>query len=113
MSDTNKATLEKANSAIRAGDHEGFLIHCHEELVWTTVGQGSLKGKAAVREWMSKNYIQPPEFTVERLISEADWLAALGTIAVDTDAGKSTHSYCDVWRFRDGKMAELRAFVVS
>ena len=44
MSDQNKATLEQANAAIRAGDHEGFLSHCQEDLVWTTVGQDSLRG---------------------------------------------------------------------
>jgi ketosteroid isomerase-like protein len=28
--------------------------------------------------------------------------------------GKVMHStYCDVWRIRDGKLAELRAFVVE
>ena len=112
MSDQNKATLELANAAIRAGDHEGFLSHCQEDLVWTTVGQDSLRGKSAVREWMLRNYIDPPRFTVAELIAEGDVVAALGTIHVEIDGVSAPHSYCDVWRFRQGKMAELRAFVV-
>ena len=112
MSEQNKATLEQANSAIREGDHEGFLSHCQEDLVWTTVGQDTLKGKAAVREWMRQNYVDPPRFTVAELIAEGDLVAALGTIQVEIDGVGVTHSYCDVWRFRHGKMAELRAFVV-
>lgn len=112
MSDQNRATLEQANAAIRAGDHEGFLSQCQEDLVWTTVGQDSLRGKSAVREWMRQNYIDPPQFTVAELIAEEDLVAALGTIQVEIDGVSTTHSYCDVWRFRQGKMAELRAFVV-
>lgn len=112
MSDQNKATLEQANAAIKKGDHEGFLSHCQEDLVWTAVGQDSLKGKSEVRDWMRQNYIDPPQFTVAELIAEGDLVAALGTIQVEIDGVSRTHSYCDVWRFRHGKMAELRAFVV-
>jgi uncharacterized protein len=112
MSDQNKATLERANAAIRAGDHEGFLSHCQEDLVWTTVGQDSLRGKSAVREWMRRNYIDTPQFTVAELIAEGDLVAALGTIQTEVDGVSTTQSYCDVWRFHQGKMAELRAFVV-
>ncbi|WP_244667365.1 hypothetical protein [Xanthomonas sp. D-109] len=38
---------------------------------------------------------------------------AIGQIALAAgDAGTSLFSYCDVWRFRDGRMAELEAYVV-
>jgi ketosteroid isomerase-like protein len=30
----------------------------------------------------------------------------------DEDGKMVDYSYCDVWRFRDGKMAELKAFVI-
>ena len=30
----------------------------------------------------------------------------------DQEGNARSHAYCDVWRFRDGKMAELRAIVV-
>jgi ketosteroid isomerase-like protein len=112
MSEQHKATLQRANAAITAGDHEGFLACCHDDVVWTTVGEGSLRGKAAVRQWMQENYLEPPQFTVTRLIAEDDHVVALGTIEVVTDGVATTHAYCDVWRFRDGRMAELRAFVI-
>ncbi|RYD21560.1 MAG: nuclear transport factor 2 family protein [Verrucomicrobiaceae bacterium] len=114
MSQQNKDTLEKANAAISAGDHEGFLSHCTEDTKWTFIGDRILKGKEAVRQYMAETYLEPPEFHVDHLIAEGDFVAALGEITLKDKDGNETHSaYCDVWRFRDGKMCELRAFVVG
>ncbi|GAB3837700.1 nuclear transport factor 2 family protein [Hymenobacter jeollabukensis] len=114
MPDTNKTILTRANAAISAGDYEGFLAHCTEDTEWVFVGEQTLRGKPAVRAWMATAYQQPPQFRVEQLIAEADFVTAVGTITLPDDSGAAVeHAYCDVWRFRDGKMAELRAFVLK
>ena len=114
MAETNKAILEKANAAITQGDFEGFLRFCTDDTVWIFVGDRTLVGKAAVREYMHATYREPPTFHVEHMIAEGDSLAALGEITLKDAKGQATrYAYCDVWRFRDGKMAELRAFVVQ
>ncbi|SKA98521.1 SnoaL-like domain-containing protein [Prosthecobacter debontii] len=47
------------------------------------------------------------------MIAEGEFVTALGDITTKDKDGKRVHqSYCDVWRFRDGQMAELRAFVI-
>jgi ketosteroid isomerase-like protein len=59
-------------------------------------------------------YLEPPKFDVENLIAEGDFVSAIGKIRMKDEGGKVTdYSYCDVWRFRDGKMAELKAFVIK
>lgn len=114
MSERNKAALVAANAAISKGDNEGFLSFCTDDVVWTTVGESTLKGKEAVRQWMSTAYVEPPDFSVDRLIADGDVVAALGDITIRDDAGTpKRHAYCDVWRFRDGRMAELKAYVVE
>ncbi|MGO1003661.1 nuclear transport factor 2 family protein [Lysobacter sp. CA196] len=114
MSKENKSALESANQAIRAGNIEGFLSFCTDDLEWTTVGRETIKGKDAVRRWMRTAYTDPPKFTVTDLIAEGDLVAAIGEIAINDGHGQQAHSsYCDVWRFRNGKMAELRAFVID
>lgn len=114
MSDNNKAILEKANEAVSKGDNEGFLSFCTEDTEWTFVGDQTLKGKDAVRAYMTKEYIEPPKFKVEHLISEGDLLTAVGQISMKDKGGKVVdYSYCDVWRLRDGKLHELKAFVIS
>ena len=109
MSEQNKATLEKANLAITQGEYEEFLAHCTDDTEWTFVGDKTLKGKQAVRQYMAEVYQEPPKFHVATLIAEGDYVTALGEITMDS----VDYSYCDVWRFQDGKMAELKAFVIE
>ena len=114
MPNPNKTILQQANAAITAGDNEGFLAHCTEDTQWTFVGEQTLRGKQAVREWMKTAYQQPPRFRVEHLIAEDDFVTALGTITLPDANGEAVeHAYCDVWRFREGKLAELKAFVLK
>ena len=54
MSELNKQVLQQANAAVRAGDNEGFLSFCTDDIVWSTVGGDTLHGKQAVRAWMEK-----------------------------------------------------------
>ncbi|MES2892025.1 MAG: nuclear transport factor 2 family protein [Bacteroidota bacterium] len=113
MSDNTKSILVKANEAITRGDHEGFLKFCTENTRWEFVGEQVLQGKQAVREWMKIAYQEPPIFVVENLIGDSDFVAAVGTIDVKDENGKKVRSsYCDVWRFEAGKLADLKAFVI-
>ena len=68
-----------------------------------------LKGKEAVRQYMAEAYKEPPKFSVSNMIAEGDYVTAIGEITI----GGVDYSYCDVWRFRDGKMTELKAFVIQ
>ena len=114
MSDKNKAILEEANVAIAQGNYEGFLSFCTDDTEWTFVGDKTLKGKEAVRQWMAMTYIEPPKFRVANLIAEGDFVTALGDITMkDEDAKAADYSYCDIWRFHGGKIVELRAFVIK
>jgi uncharacterized protein len=80
MSIRNKATLREANAAIDHGDTEGFLSHCTDDVEWTTIGDRTLKGKDAVREWMATAYSEPPKYTVTEMIAEGDFVIALGNV---------------------------------
>ncbi|MBC9909711.1 nuclear transport factor 2 family protein [Chitinophaga varians] len=114
MSSNNKAVLEKANAAVAAGDNEGFLHFCTDDTEWTFVGDRTLRGKEAVRQYMAQAYAEPPIFMVEQLIAEGEWVTAIGNISMKDEHGKMIdYAYCDVWRFRDGKMAALKAFVIA
>lgn len=114
MSLHNKATLEAANALIARGDYEGFLSFCTDDTSWTFVGDSLLQGKEAVRQYMATVYTAPPKFVVENMIAEGDFVTAIGKISLaDGNGAPVDYAYCDVWRFRDGKMAELKAFVIA
>lgn len=113
MSELNKNILQQANAAVTRGDNEGFLSFCTDDLIWSTVGGETLRGKEAVRAWMVDGYAEPPTFTLREMVAEGDLVVAIGDIESKDEHGKPVqNAYSDVWRFRDGKMAELRAFVV-
>jgi uncharacterized protein len=113
MSGKNKAILKKGNAAIAEGNYEVFLSLCSDDTEWTFVGDRTLKGKEAVRQWMATTYLEPPKVTVTNLIAEDDFLTALGNVIMkDKDGNETDYSYCDVWRFQDGKFVELKAFVI-
>lgn len=114
MSEKNKAILKEANAASAEGNIEGLLSFCSDDTQWTYVGDRVLKGKEAVRQDLAITNKEPPEFTVTHLIAEGDFVTALGDIILKDEDGKAVHhSYCDIWRFRGGKMVELSAFVIK
>jgi ketosteroid isomerase-like protein len=89
-------------------------MFCTEDTEWTFVGDTTISGKAAVREWMRVAYKEPPRFTVHRMIAEGDFVTAMGEITLPGNGGKPVrHAYCDVWRFQGDLLAELRAFVIA
>ncbi|WP_125721828.1 nuclear transport factor 2 family protein [Flavobacterium ustbae] len=110
----NKETLQKANAEVTAGNNDGFLIYCTEDVTWTFVGDQILIGKEAVRKYMEDTYTTPPTFDVEETIADGDFVTVVGKISLKDNDGKTTHyEYCDVWKFRDGMMADLKAFVIE
>lgn len=114
MTKNYKSILLKANDAVLKGDYEGFLAHCTEDTKWVFVGDKVLEGKEEVRKWMLSEYVEPPKFDLKNLIAENDYVTALGEITLLNENGVSVqYWYCDVWKFRDGKMAELTAFVIA
>lgn len=113
MTENNKSILIKANDAVSSGDYESFLEYCTEDTKWVFVGDQTLQGKREVRKWMLAEYKVPPKFDVKNLIAENDYVTAIGEITLINEQEEMVHYwYCDVWKFRDGKMDELRAFVI-
>lgn len=113
MNLTNKEILQKANTAITESRYEDFLSFCTEDTEWIFIGDQTLKGKEAVRQYMKEAYKEPPNFMVENFIAEGDYVTAIGKISLKNKDGKLIdYSYCDVWKFNDGKMAKLKAFVI-
>lgn len=114
MSDANKNALLLANAAMAAGDTEGFLAFCTDDTEWTFIGEQTLRGKDAVRKYLAGAYGKPPKFDVTDMVAENDLVTAIGNITITSpDITEKSFWYCDTWRFRGARMAQLRAFVVE
>lgn len=113
MSANNKAIIDKANEAFRKNDVEALLALCTEDFTWTMVGSEPMVGKAAVREWMGQGPPEPPQFTIDTVIADGDYVTCVGDMTMPDTAENVPYAYCDVWRLKGGRIAELKAFVIK
>ena len=114
MSAKNKEIVEEVNTSFGEGSVEGFLSHCADDVAWTMVGNKTTKGKNAIGEWMASMDTEPPKFTVDNIIADGDFVTAYGDMIMKEKDGKTVpYAYCDIYRFRDGKIAELNSFVIK
>src|SRR5262245_1220490 len=114
MSRKNKEIVEKVNAAFAEGSTEGFLSFCAEDVEWTMVGDKTVKGKADIRKWLAEMGSEPPKFTVDNVIAEADFVTAHGDMTLKDKDGKAVpYAYCDIYRFRDNKIVALDSFVIK
>ncbi|MFC6192459.1 nuclear transport factor 2 family protein [Dyadobacter subterraneus] len=110
----NATILHKANEFVKKGNYESFLAYCTQNTKWFFVGERILEGKDKVRAYMQEFYFEPPVFTVEMTIEEGDYVTVTGEITLKAANGTYNHyDYCDIWRFENGKIAELKAFVIE
>jgi len=114
MSEKNKEIVAKADAAFAEGNIEGFLSLCSEDVEWTMVGAQFMKGKDAIRQWLTSMKSEPPKFTFVNVIAEKDFATAHGDLTMKDNDGKLVpYSYCDIYRFRNDKIVELRSFVIK
>jgi uncharacterized protein len=110
----HKETVNKVNAAFAANELEEFLSQCTDNVVWTIVGDRTVEGKAAIREWMGPMTKEPPKFSVQQLIGDGDFVTGYGDMTMQEDDGTvGDYSYCDVFRFQGDKVAELKSFVIK
>jgi ketosteroid isomerase-like protein len=113
MSLKNKQAIEQVNAAFARNDVEGFLSYCADDFVFHMVGSDPVKGKDAIRKWMASGPSEPPNFTVDTMVADGDFVTAVGNMTMTENGVVVPYSYCDVWRFRGDTLIELRAFVIK
>ncbi|WP_296150494.1 nuclear transport factor 2 family protein [uncultured Flavobacterium sp.] len=110
----NTEILLKANQLVREGKYEEYLTYLTEDSKWEFVGERTLLGKEAVRQYIKEFYLAPPLFDMERSIEQGDFVTAVGNISLKSEDGTYSHyRYCDIWRFENGKLAEVTAYVIE
>lgn len=109
-----KQILNEANACIASGNYDQFLTYCTTDTHWTFVGEESLTEIDEIRDYMEEAYIKPPRITIDIMIEEGEYLTVVGTISiVNISSVWVDYQYCDVWRFENGKLADLKAFVTN
>ena len=115
MSEKNKNIVKDVNEAFSKNSIEGVLEYCTDNVEWTMHGDRAVKGKTAIRKWMSEmEGMDPPTFTVEEIVAEADTVVCRGDMKMKDKDGKwGDYAYCDIYHITNGKIDELNSYVVK
>lgn len=116
MSENYKEIVKKVDASFAENRMEDFLSLCAEDVEWKMVGDTTKQGKEAIREWMSSmgEGMEPPKVSAKNIIAEGETVAAYGDMTMKNEKGEEgSYEYCDIYRFENGKIAELSSFVIK
>jgi ketosteroid isomerase-like protein len=114
MSAKNKEIIQKVNAAFEANQPETFLDFCAEDITWHMAGDEPRTGKQSIRDFMaSMGDMEPPKINVTAMIAEGESAACYGDMTMKEKGTENTYDYCDIYRFKGDKIAELRSFVTK
>jgi limonene-1,2-epoxide hydrolase len=93
-------------------DLEAVLALCTDDLVAVNVPIGPVRGKQAVREFLTKfgRGMQQRRYAVERIIESGDSAMVEGVEHYVRDGKSVSLPYMSRFKFRDGKIAEWRDY---
>ena len=109
--------VRRADAAVNDHDVDAFLALMTDDVVWesTTPPDGErFEGKAAVRAAGEEFFASSPNarFETEEVVALGDRALARWNYHWIDDAGKAGHVRgVDVYRIRDGKIAEILSYV--
>jgi uncharacterized protein len=114
MSAKNREIVKRVDAAFAENNVEGFLSFCTDEVEWTMIGDRTVKGKEAIRNWMASIGSEPPNVSPVGIIAEGDFVSAYGNMTLkDKDGEAIQYSYCDIYRFRGDKIVDIKSFVIK
>jgi limonene-1,2-epoxide hydrolase len=93
-------------------DLEAVLALCTDDLVAVNVPIGPVRGKQAVREFLTKfgRGMQQKRYAVERIIESGDSAMVEGVEHYVRDGKSVSLPYMSRFKFRDGKITEWRDY---
>jgi uncharacterized protein len=112
----NKNVVRRIYDALRTGDQSVFGASVHADYVWRVTGHSSWSQRFEGQDAVRKRLLEPlfAQFATQyrahaiNLIAEEDYVVAEVRGDVETIGGRRyDNEYCFVFRFRDGKIAEV------
>jgi len=112
----NKETIRRIYEAMEIGDMNVFSASVHSDYTWRLTGQSSWSRRFEGQDAIRRDLIAPlfslfeTRYTARaiNLIAEGDFVVAEVRGDVQTRSGdRYNNEYCFIFRFRDGKIAEI------
>jgi ketosteroid isomerase-like protein len=109
-----KLVVQKYMEAFSRTDHESILSCLTDDVEWEMPGYYFHKGiEAFDKEIENPNADGHPDIKVNRMIEEGNCVVAEGTVTAKLKGGNNIDAvFCDVFRFRNGKICKLTSYVM-
>ena len=113
MSQTDQELRRKIAEEFTKGNIECCLEYLADDIRWSIIGNAPLSGKKAVLEAVAMQDLESyPTITVKAIIAEGEYVVVESTGRATTKTGKPyNQSYCDVYRFKNGKIHEMTTYL--
>jgi len=114
MAANRREIVQWINDGFAENNLEKVLSFCNDDLIWTMVGETTVRGKDAIRQWIASMDPQTPKITIRQVVVEGDSVVACGDMTMQEKKGGPPvpYTFCDVYRFAGDKVVELTAFVI-
>jgi ketosteroid isomerase-like protein len=115
MSLKNKELIQMINEAFARGDTERLSDYLAEDARWNIIGISTITGRKNIMKAMEIQELEKfPEITVNHIVAKGDSVVVESTgKAFQKAGGIYSASYCDVYRFKDGKIKEFTTYVIE
>ncbi len=111
---TQKQVIDLVNDAFIKNDMPLFLSYCTDDVVWNIIGDKTIHGRDAILGAMTGKAEEGPDSVVEFTVTEGNRTAGTGRFSMaNKDGEKKTYRYCDIYTFRDDKIASMDSYVVA
>ena len=110
-----KQTVAHYLDGFNRGDHAQILACLTDDVEWDIPGMFQVHGKAAFdKEIENEAFVGRPTITTTRLVEEGDVVVAEGTARAQKKTGGELNvRFCDVFLFRDGRVAKLTSYLME
>ena len=114
MAANRRELVQRINEGFAENNLEKVLSFCNDDVIWTMVGDTTVRGKDSIREWMASMNPQQPKITIRQIVAEGDSVVTTGDMSMPDKKGGPPvpYTFCDVYRFAGERVAELTAFVI-
>jgi uncharacterized protein len=109
----NNHSKKEICEQIAKGNLDFYRMYLAANVQWTIVGEEQIVGKEAIIERAGMADLQAyPEVTIKRIIAEGDVMVVESTgEATLTNGVPYDQSYCDIYQFKDGMIAEYSTYL--
>src|ERR1041384_5112040 len=115
MSLSNKEIIRRGNEGLAGNDTEKIMQYVADDARWDMPGAFSYQGSEAFRrEFSNDAFTGIPTITIKNEIAEGDLVAVEGEVlCTRKDGSLFDASFVDVYRLEDGKIKEMRFYVIE